>query len=161
MKLRITNRKARGVLAPRRKGDQKGQILIEVLVALAILGIVAVAFLTALTTTSLALIVADRKTTADSLTRSEFEYIQNSPYQEGGFSYELPSTPPGWDPEHTLPSGFDNYSLVVTGVPIDPVTHQPLQGGDLGMQKITVEVYQQGRPEPVLSPSPSDYKIKP
>jgi len=76
MRLRMRNRKAGRGLAPRRIGEQKGQILIEVLVALAILGIVAVAFLTALTTTSLALIVADRKTTAESLTRSEFEYIE-------------------------------------------------------------------------------------
>lgn len=156
----MRNRKAGRVLAPRRIGEQKGQILIEVLVALAILGIVAVAFLTALTTTSLALIVADRKTTAESLTRSEFEYIENSPYHPGGFTYELPSEFPPWDAdqEHTLPSGFDNYSLVVTGVPIDPDTRLPLPEGDLDIQEVTVTVYQQGRPGPVLTTS--DYKIK-
>jgi hypothetical protein len=87
------------------------------------------------------------------LTRSEFEYIQNSPYQDGGFSYELPSTPPSWDPEHTLPSGLANYSLVVTGVPIDPETHQTQQE-DEGIQKVTVEVYQQGQ----LVLTTSDYK---
>jgi type II secretory pathway pseudopilin PulG len=157
MKLRTTNRKARGGFAPTRRGDQKGQILIEVLVALAILGVVAVAFLTALTTTSLALIVADRHTTAESLTRSEIEYVQNSPYQgeDGGFSYQLPSGYPPWDPEHTLPSGFDNYSLVVTGVPVDPETHQT-QEADEGIQKVTVEVYQQGQ----LVLTTSDYKTE-
>jgi len=150
MKLRMSNRKAGGGFAARRRGSQRGQILIEVLVALAILGIVAVAFLTALTTTSLALIVADRKTTAESLTRSEFEYIQNSDYWEDGFTYELPSGSPPWDSQHALPSGFDNYSLVVTAVPIDPETHQP-SAGDMGMQEVTVTVYQEGRPEAVLT----------
>ena len=150
MKLRIRNRRAGGGFTLRRRGDQRGQILIEVLVALAILGIVAVAFLTALTTTSLALIVADRKTTAESLTRSEFEYIQNSDYWEDGFTYELPSGYPPWDSQHTLPSDVGNYSLVVTGVPIDPETHQP-SAGDVGMQEVMVTVYQEGRPEPVLT----------
>jgi len=159
MTSRIKDRKARRGLLPRLICQQKGQILIEVLVALAILGIVAVAFLTALTTTSLALMVADRHTTAESLTRSELEYIQNSDYDnlEGGFSYELPSAPPEWDPDHTLPSGFDNYSLVVTGIPVDPVTHETQQE-DEGIQKVTVEVYQQGRLEAVLITS--DYKTE-
>jgi type II secretory pathway pseudopilin PulG len=131
MKLRIRNRKARGVFAPRRKGDQKGQILIEVLVALAILGIVAVAFLTALTTTSVALIIADQKTTANSLTRSELEYIQNSEYRDDG-NYDLIDVPTG-------------YSLEVYVEPVEE-----------GMQKVTVKVYQQDK----LVLTTSDYKTE-
>lgn len=155
MKLRLRNRKAGGSLALRRKGDQKGQILIEVLVALAILGIVAVAFLTALTTTSVALIVADRKTTAESLTRTELEYIQNSDYWPHDFTYELPSGYPPWDTGHTLPSGYNTYSLVVDGFFVNPVTHQR-QTADDGIQKVTVEVYQQGQ----LVLTTSDYKTE-
>jgi type II secretory pathway pseudopilin PulG len=155
MTSRIKDRKAQRGLLPRLIHQQKGQILIEVLVALAILGIIAVAFLTALTTTSLALVVADQKTTAESLTRSELEYIQNSPYQEGGFTYALPSGHPVWDGSHTLPSGYNNYSLVVAGVPIDPDTHQTQQT-DEGIQKVTVKVYQQVK----LVLTTSGYKIK-
>ena len=48
---------------------QKGVALIEVLVAITILGVVAVGFLSALTTAYGAVIVADRHTKAESLTR--------------------------------------------------------------------------------------------
>ena len=61
-------------------GGQSGQSLIEVLVALAILGVVIVAFLTALTTGYLTVVVADEDTRAESLTRTEFERIRNTPY---------------------------------------------------------------------------------
>ena len=107
--------------------------------ALAILGIVAVAFLTALTTTSLALIVADQKTTAESLTRSELEYIANSEYPITSY-YE---------------TSVNNYTLKVYAVFINPETHQT-QGVDEGMQQVTVKVYQQSK----LVLTTSDYKIK-
>ena len=141
MTSRIKDRKARRGLLPRLICQQKGQILIEVLVALAILGIVAVAFLTALTTTSLALIVADRKTTAESLTRSELEFIASST--------DYPIT--------NYETSVDNYTLKVYAVFVDPVTHETQQE-DEGIQKVTVEVYQQGRLEAVLITS--DYKTE-
>ena len=53
-----------GKIAKTFRGNSKGQTLIEVLIALAILGIVVVAFMTALTTASRAIIVADEHTTA-------------------------------------------------------------------------------------------------
>jgi len=63
-------------------GGQSGQSLIEVLVALAILGVVMVAFLTALTTGYLTVVVADKDTRAESLTRTQFEIIRNTPYSD-------------------------------------------------------------------------------
>jgi prepilin-type N-terminal cleavage/methylation domain-containing protein len=60
--------------------DQKGWSLVEVLVAVAILAVVGVAFLSALTTGYLALVVADEDTVAESLTRTEFESIKNAGY---------------------------------------------------------------------------------
>jgi Tfp pilus assembly protein PilV len=127
MKLRITNRKAGKVFPSRRIASQKGQIMIEVLVALAILGIVAVAFLTALTTTSVALIIADQKTTAESLARSELEFIGTQGY-----------------PIYDYETSVDNYTLKVYAVFIDPQTHEA-QEEDEGMQEITVEVYQEDK----------------
>ena len=61
--------------------DERGITLIEVLIALAILGLVAVAFLSGLTTASRALIIADERTTAESLARSQMEYVKSQEYQ--------------------------------------------------------------------------------
>jgi len=59
---------------------QRGFTLVEVLVAVAILAVIGVAFLSALTTGYLALVLADEDTVAESLTRTEFETIKNSSY---------------------------------------------------------------------------------
>ena len=122
---------------------QRGQTLLEVLIAIVILGMIAVPFLTALSVSSRAIMVADDKTAAESLARSELEYVKNSDYNWTGFHYELPGTPPPltW-PNHTLDACYVGYSVNVTGVPINSSTGDPLSPGkDLHIQKITVVVY--------------------
>lgn len=141
-------------------GNSKGVSLIEVLIALAILGIIAVAFLGGLSTAYRAVVIASEQTNVESLTRSELEYVKNSPYWEFGFSYEIPATPdnpPPWDlPRTALDSHYAGYSLNVTGEPIDPDTYNPLPAGeDEGMQQIAVEVYHQGK----LVLTTSSYKV--
>jgi prepilin-type N-terminal cleavage/methylation domain-containing protein len=140
---------------------QKGTTLIEVLIAIAILGMIAVPFLTALSTSSRGIIIADERTTAESLVRSEMEYVKNSPYNSTGFSYEIPATPdnpPPWDESRTaLDDRYAGYSVNVTGVPIDPDTGEALSSGDKNIQNITVRVYHWGEDEPVLTTS--TYKI--
>jgi prepilin-type N-terminal cleavage/methylation domain-containing protein len=124
--------------------SQKGLTLIEVLIAIAILGMIAVPFLTALSTSSRGIIIADERTTAESLVRSEMEYIKNSPYNSTGFSYNIsttPTKPPSWDSSHALDSHYAGYSVNVTGVPIDPDTGEALSSGDKNIQNITVKVY--------------------
>jgi len=139
---------------------QKGQTLIEVLIAIALLGMIAVPFLTALSTSSRGIIIADEKTTAESLVRSEMEYVKNSPYNSTGFSYEIPATAnntPPWDPSRTaLDDRYAGYSVNVTGVPIDPDTGEALSSGDKNIQNITVEVYHGN--ESVLTTS--TYKVE-
>ena len=85
------------------------------------------------------------------------EYVKNSAYNSTGFSYNLPGTPPSWDGYHTaLPDQYANYSLNVTGIPIDAESHAPLAAGeDHGMQLITIKVYHQGE----LELTTSTYKI--
>ena len=61
--------------------NEKGISLIEVLIALAILGLVAAAFLSGLATASMSLFIADERTTAESLARSQMEYVKNLGYQ--------------------------------------------------------------------------------
>lgn len=119
--------------------NSRGFTLIEVLIALAILAIVAVGFLSALTTASMALILADERTTAESLTRAQLEYVKSQDYSSAPWSYELPSDPPSWDPSHTLPNGYSGYSLTVDASLIHPM--------DDGIQKITVSVYHSDTPD--------------
>ena len=126
-------------------GDQKGQSLIEVLIALAILGIVAVTFLIALTTSSTAVIIADERTTAESLARSELEYVKNSPYN--------PSYPPTYSIDPTI--NITGYLPVITAMSLDPVTYSEATV-DTGLQKITVDVYHQGN----LVLTTSNYKVR-
>jgi prepilin-type N-terminal cleavage/methylation domain-containing protein len=124
---------------------QKGLTLIEVLIAIAILGMIAVPFLTALSTSSRGIIIADERTTAESLVRSEMEYIKNCDYHFTGFSYQIPpdanNTP--WGGFHALDVYYADagYSVNVTGVPIDPDTGEESAADLWYIQKVTVKVY--------------------
>ena len=133
-------------------GNESGVTLLETLVALAILGLVAVALLSGLTTAARATIIADEQATAESLARSEIEYVKSQDYIDytdpGHLEYES-VTPP------------DSYSIELTPTPIDPDTGLAYgqTGGifeqDDGIQKITVTVKRNNNP--VLTVE--DYKV--
>jgi prepilin-type N-terminal cleavage/methylation domain-containing protein len=121
--------------------SEKGFTLIEVLISLTLLGIVAVALLGGLFTSAKALIVADKQTSAESLSGTEMEYVKKQEYSVAPWSYELPSgtSPTGEFPEwwnegdpHTLPPGYDGYTVTVSTA--------PLHATDDGIQKITITV---------------------
>lgn len=130
-----------------------GQNLMEILISLAIFGIVVVAFLSALATGSQAIIVADARTTAESLARSELEYIKNS-------TYDKINNPPQYslDPAIDIPDG---YNIVMEAVRLDP-QDDGIEDDD-GIQKITVGIYRQEGSTPSsqdpLILSTSDYKV--
>ena len=60
--------------------SEKGFTLIEVLIALALLGMIATAFLMAISTASKAIMIADERTIAESLARSQMEYVKEQDY---------------------------------------------------------------------------------
>lgn len=60
--------------------NQKGFSLIEVLLAMALVGILGTAIPSALSGANRATITANQHTTAESLARSQMDYIQNQPY---------------------------------------------------------------------------------
>jgi len=132
---------------------QKGTTLIEVLIAIALLGMIAVPFLTALSTSSRALIIADERTTAESLIRSEIEYVKSQDYCNAPWSYNVNSTgstlstghPDWFVASHALPDNCKDYSLTVNASFIDD-----------GIRNITVKVYRGN--ESVLTTS--TYKAK-
>ncbi len=124
-------------------GASRGQTLIEVLIALLIFSVIATAFMGAAYTSRAGVTVQYEQTTAESLTRSEMEYIKQSPYWGLGFSYQVPGSAPPWDESRTaLADHYSGFSVTVAGTPIDASTHNPLAGGlDQGMQEITVQVF--------------------
>jgi prepilin-type N-terminal cleavage/methylation domain-containing protein len=116
------------------QGSSSGFTLIEVLIALALIGIIAIAFLSALSTASMALITADERATAESLARSQMEYVKNQPYDNINDPPQYTKLP---DPE--IPNGYD---IVITPERLDPEGDGT--DDDDGIQKITVTVSRDG-----------------
>ena len=105
-------------------GRESGVTFLETVVALAILGLIAVTFLNGLTTASKSTFIADEQTTAESLAQSQMEWVKHV-----GYSYNATTYSPG-----AMPAGKDyiNYSVMITASPL----HDP----DDGIQKIIVSV---------------------
>lgn len=129
--------------------NSRGITLIEVLIAVALMGIIAVAFLSALATASTALIIADERATAESLARSQMEYVKNCGYEYGASPwYEQV------DVESTTHPG---YFISVDAPPINPDTGEAIDpANDAGIQKITVTVTHQDKPDVIIL---EDYKV--
>ena len=104
--------------------SESGVTFIETLVALALLGIIAVAFLSGLATTSRATTIADEQTTAGSLARSQMEWGKTV-----GYVYEATEYSPA-----EIPSGDDYAGYSAT------IDAEALHNPDEGIQKITVTV---------------------
>jgi type II secretory pathway pseudopilin PulG len=96
----------------------------ETVVALAILGVVAVAFLNGLTGVSKATFINDKQTTAESLARSQMEWVKNASYSYNATGYSPAPIPNSQD--------YINYSAVITA--------EPVHAADDGIQKITVTI---------------------
>ena len=119
----------------------------EVIIAIALLGIVAVGILSGLSTGSKAIFVADKRATAESLARTEMEYVRNQVYSVASWDYSLPSGTtvkqyPSWwsTANHVLPAGYAGYTVDVTAAPLSS------HGIDDGIQKITVIVKHEDKP---------------
>jgi len=114
-------------------GAQPGFLLLELVVALAILAVIAVAFLSALTTGYRGLLLAHQKTMAESLVRSELERIREAPYP---IADEVKSD-----------RGYD-ISIVTSYVQPGPSPEDPMAtgtGSPTGMQAVTVSITHQGK----------------
>lgn len=109
-------------------GYEAGTTLLEVVVALAILSMTALAFLGGLVTTSKAAFFVDERATALSLAQSQMEWAQNSSYTDNATGYSLAPIPGGSD--------YANYSVNLTA--------QALHDPDDGIQKLTVIVNHSG-----------------
>jgi len=110
--------------------SEKGFSLIEVVIAMALMGVVAAAFLSGLSTTSRGVSIADERATAESLARSQMEYVKNQ-------GYDATNDPPQYS-EILPPAGY-NIEFLPPPERLDPEGDGILD--DDGIQKITVTVY--------------------
>jgi prepilin-type N-terminal cleavage/methylation domain-containing protein len=107
------------------KGN-RGFAFIETIVALALLGIVAVFFLGSIGTATKTTIINDEQATAESLARSEVEYIKAYSYQYSATEYPI-------DPVLEIPDGWSINTSV-----------EALHGTDDGIQKVIITVQRAG-----------------
>lgn len=110
------------------QGSSRGFSLIEVIIAVALLGGIALTLVSAMSTASLALIITDKRTTAESLTRSQLEFVKNQPYDDI-------NNPPQYTTLSEIPNGYD---IVITAERLDP--NGDGTANDDGIQKITITV---------------------
>jgi prepilin-type N-terminal cleavage/methylation domain-containing protein len=110
--------------------SEQGLNLIEVLIALAILAVVAVGFLAAMSTSSKAVIVGQEQVSAESLAKSQMEFIKQQSYREDQQYTKLDQIPAG-------------YHIDIGVQALDP--RQEHTGEDEGLQKITVTITRDGK----------------
>jgi prepilin-type N-terminal cleavage/methylation domain-containing protein len=113
----------------KRIGKKKnGFSLVEVLIALLLLGIVGFGFLEVLANSSAHTLNADVRATAESIARTEMEYVKS-------LNYDGTHNPPTYTPQ-AAPNA--SWQVVVTAVRLDPKSDGT--GNDDGIQKITIIV---------------------
>ena len=105
-------------------GNESGVTLIETMIALALLALIAAALLGGLATAAQATFLADERATAESLARSQMEYVKTLNYEYGTTQYSPAPIPSGKD--------YSGYSVTIAA--------EPLHDSDDGIQKITVTV---------------------
>jgi len=125
---------------------QKGFLLIEILVGLALLGIITVAFLNGLSATAKGVSVSQERVSAESLAKSQIEYIKLQDYvpvadynpDDPANRYELIDTP-----ADLAAAGYS--------VEINPPEIILSEAGGYELQNITVAVKRDGKGKLVVS----------
>ena len=123
---------------------ERGFTLIEVLISLAILGVVAVAFLGGLSSASKGLAVTDERQTAQNLAEASMEYVKNE-----AFGALYPSEGHMTDFNNKIVSHYPGYDVDITAV-------LPADREDGNIQKIVVTVWHGSKQVLTLE----DYKVR-
>jgi prepilin-type N-terminal cleavage/methylation domain-containing protein len=110
--------------------DEKGFNLMEVALAMVLMGGLAVLYLGYLATGSRAIFIADERATAESLARTQMEYVRQQDYDA-----DLDHDPPIYD---TIPNIPDGFEISVNAERLNPKDDG--EDNDDGIQSITVVV---------------------
>ena len=116
------------------KKRQDGFSLVEVLVAMALVGLLSVTVPAALSGASRATITVSEHTTAESLARSEMDYIQSQPYDSSNAT-----------PEYAVIPDLPPSCRIVTPLAVRLDPRGDGATGDEGLQQITVTVQRNGK----------------
>ncbi|MFB6537767.1 type II secretion system protein [Streptomyces noursei] len=122
---------------PRRRRGEEGETLIEVLVAVVLMGVAFVIILGGIGTAIISSVTQQKVTSADSVIRSAAEKVVSDPYVSCASSYETPAPPAGY----TVTVKIEYWDGV-------GAFGQPCPTADTGVQKVTLTVHQTG-PHPV------------
>ena len=121
---------------------ESGFTLIEVIVAMGIMAAVIIIFLIAIATTGKALLIAQERTTAESIGRSQMEYIKEQGYSTGNYSeinltdyasYSIWSVS-GWDGGGNAVLGED-----IVGIEWD-MDNNTAASGETGLQRVILVI---------------------
>lgn len=110
--------------------SEQGFTLVEVLVAIGLLGIVNIAIFGGLSTASKVLLVADERATAESLARSQMEDIKHQ-------TYDMANDPPQYSIISL--SGYNGYDIMPLAQRWDAANHV-VSANETGIQKIAITV---------------------
>jgi type II secretory pathway pseudopilin PulG len=112
-------------------GPSRGQILIEVLIALAVMGMISVVFLGALYTSLHAARITDERSVGFTLATSQMEYVKTLPYSDIEWAYSVDDAsaqpasellkPTWWDDNMPAPldAEYAGYTVEVSATSID------------------------------------------
>jgi prepilin-type N-terminal cleavage/methylation domain-containing protein len=130
--------------------NEKGFTLVETLIALLILGIVAVGTLSGLSSSSKGLIATDRSETAKNIAEAQMEYVKGSSYSPQ-YSTFTPSP---------VPADWSEYTIRIS---VSPVPGSPDTGmGNIQQVTVTVSynnIYFQAQ-QPIKTITLIDYKVR-
>jgi type II secretory pathway pseudopilin PulG len=123
--------------------SEKGVSLVEVVIALGLLGLIATSFLMAIFVATKSIAIADERTTAESLARTQLESIKQQDYPDDpGSATQYARIDLSENPHYSI--GSINESLVpdpdIWGIPWDNINNGPAPS-DRGLQKITLIIY--------------------
>jgi prepilin-type N-terminal cleavage/methylation domain-containing protein len=127
------------------RGHSRGFTLVEVLITIALIGAISVAFFSFMSAATSALIHADERTIAESLARSQLEFAKNYGYNSTLVNNQV--TYPKI-PSSSIPPGYTMCSVdhdgwvvenVIIGIPWISGTNAP-SPTDTGIQKIALVI---------------------
>lgn len=127
---------------------------------MALLAIMAVAILSGLSTGSRAIFVADERATAESLARSQMEYVKNLAYTkapsggEASYANAKVAVPSGYEIRSINRATGEDVSTNIIAVPWNSTTGQAAIT-DAGLQRIKLVIYHHGKSLLTLE----DYKV--